>query len=95
MVNKLIRDQIISKGKINQNVLNQQNFHPYFKEALRKVADFVPNEADFLAAMEVKAYNSFAGIAGKALIDVFDKSSNSAKGLNSFKNKLKAKLSKK
>lgn len=94
MVNKFFKDKIISKGKINKNVLRQQNFHPYFKEALQRVPDFVPNEGDFLTEMELKAYNSFAGIACKALIDVFDKSSNSAKELNEIKNRLAANVRK-
>lgn len=51
--------------------------HPYFKEAIKNVSDFVPNEQDFLNVMEMKAYNSFSNIVVKALDEVLESSSNS------------------
>lgn len=78
--------KIIFEGKLNKNLINSSNFHPYLKEALNS-PEFDYIEKDMQTTMENKAYECFAGIACKALIDVFGQS-HSLKNLQNFKAKL-------
>lgn len=94
MIDKLIKQGIISSGKVNKGCAYLNKIHPYMKEAIINMENFENSVSDFMEQMERVAFDSFNGIFSKGLTAVLDASSNSVLKLNRLQGMLYRELTK-